>query len=374
MQQLKHKIPSTGSLEAQAVSLGKEPESADEPRRFEMEAYTGAIFDIGFGPAVVDIATLKIPPGGIPTLRQHNWELFIGRSDEIDKGPPLLINGTLFQGVDEADEVARISDQGGRWQASIGFGFSMAERDISFIGEGETQHVNGKLLSGPFLLLKNATLKENSFVPLGADSNTSAVALGDSGIQLDEHREVTMSNPNGPSYEDEQKRVADISSAFSDDPTFALTAINKNLSLTDAKLEWAEKLNAKLAEQTTAHKAKLAELEASHAAALEEAKKKPAAKPASPAAALSDFTPGEPGGESYADQFELAVAAECKVLRDLGSNGMQRGGGLRLNRAANIRALAVQRVVSKNPELHSAYLEAHNANVAALAAQRRRRK
>ena len=360
MPKLKHEIPATFQLEAQPVDLGKKE---DGPREFKMTAYTGAIFDIGFGPAVIELASLQVPAEGVPIFRQHNPELFIGRSAEIATGPPLIVSGALFEGIDEADEVARISDQGGNWQASVGIRISFAEGDISFIENDDTAHVNGQLLSGPFVLLKNVGLKESSFVPLGADSNTSAITLCDDGLPLvDQHLEVTMSTPNSPSFEDEQKRVADISSAFAQDPAFALNAITKNLSLIDAKLAWSEKLQAKLEKQAADHAAELSEREATHAAALEEAKKK---KPESPAAALTGYSAGDgtdPG--DHAGQFELALAAECKILTDLGSTGLARGGGLKLGRAANIRALAVQRVSRKNPELHSAYLEAHNANVA----------
>ena len=358
----KHKIPATFSLKAGAVDVKADDEG---PRKFKMDAYTGAVFDIGFGPAVVDIASLLVSPDGVPALRQHNCELFIGRSAEVDKGPPLRVRGVLFQGIDEADEVASISDQGGRWQASIGIGISFVDDDVSYAEEGASVHVNGRLLDGPFLLLKNTTLKEVSFVPLGADTNTSAVALGDGTIStIDEPVEVTVSTqPSAPSLQDEKKRIADLSTAFSEDPVFTLEAIKKGMSLIDAKLAWGEKLQAELDAQKADYVKKLAELEAGHAIALETAKK---VQPASPAAALSGFASGGAtllAADDPADTFEKAVAAECAILRDLGSSGLSRGGGLQLSQAANVRALAVQRVCEKHPELHSAYLEAHNAAV-----------
>lgn len=354
-------IPAGFALEAFAAPVMVRD---DEIRVFKMEAYTGAVFDVGFGPAVIDIGSLIAPDAGVPILRQHNFELFVGRSSRIERTTTLLVEGLLFSGVDEAEEVAAISDQGGMWQASVGI--SIDFEGMEDVADGESVVVNGKNMQGPFLLLRSATLNEVSFVPLGADKHTSAVALADDDSQQME-APVANQKQDGPSLEDEQKRVAELSAAFAEDAKFALEAITKGWSLLEAKAERSEALEAKLAQLAEDHLKKIAELEAAQTAALAEAKKKPAPV-ASPAAVLSGYSPAPGAGLDPADAFEKAVAAECAILRDLGSSGLQRGGGLSLGqseqaRACNVRALAVQRVYAKHPELHAAYLAAHNATV-----------
>ena len=348
-------IPATFQLGAQ---VKMESASEDSPKReFTMDAYTGAIFDIGFGPAVINLEGLALPREGVPIFRQHKPELFIGRSTGIRKmRGRLFVDGELFDNIDEADQVVRISDQGGRWQASVGVAIDFEH--LQFVEPGKTLEANGQTHSGPFVLLGSTTLREVSFVPLGADSNTSAVALEAAAKthQLALEAQETM---------DEKERIAALSAEFAKRPAFALKAINKGWTLEEAK-ERAAELDAALAEQATAHAAALETQKTAHEAALAEAKK---GKPASPAAVLSGFGPGgAPTGDDGepADAFNALVDAEEARLRERGHTGAnKRGGGLRfsrlaLGRTANLRARAVANVAEKHKDIHKAYLDAHN--------------
>jgi hypothetical protein len=360
------RLPATFELQSPVDVRDPDASLAPEaPRDFEMEAYTGAVFDVGFGPAVIVLEGLDVPADGVPAFRQHKPELFVGRSTDVENtGAVLNVRGTLFSGVAEAEEVARISDQGGRWQASVGIRIDFAE--LEFIESGQFAQVNGRELAGPFVMLKATTLREVSFVPLGADGATSAVALDD---ELDAEQPDTKTAKEAQNMEAEKERIAALSAEFADRPAFALKAIGKGWTLADAK-ERAAELDAALAERDTAHAAELAAKEEAHAAALEAAKVPPPAKP-SPAAILSGFdssgaeldvdVDGDPEGA-----FDALVNKEEARLETRGGNGAARGGSLRFaktarGRFANLRAQAVANVAEKHPDIHRAYLTAHNA-------------
>jgi hypothetical protein len=326
---------------------------ADEqsgPRRFSMLAYTGAIFDVGFGPSVIDLLGLDLP-STLPIFRQHDPNQYIGRAEQLAlTASGLEIAGYLFD-TPEAAQVARMSDQGAAWQASIGISFDLDE--IEFVGADASLQINGRTLQGPFVVLRKAALKESSFVPLGADAHTSALALADAiGARLSRSpvpplMEAVMADP----LVAERERVKAITDAFAaTDPTFALHAATSGMSLLEAKAAYADKLQAKLAAQTDEQAKKIADLEAKLAQA---------SKP-NPAGALSGSIGGSPGSGDPIEQWNEALAAECERLTKLGSDGLQRNT-LTASRAANVRGMAVANLVAKKPELHRAYLEAHNA-------------
>lgn len=326
-------------------------------RRYAMLAYAGTVADIGFGPFVIDLATLSLPRSA-PTLRQHDFDQFVGRADRLavedrDGGACLAVEGFLFD-TDEGQKVARMSDQGAEWQASVGIRFDL--ESVEFVDKGATLSINGRTLAGPFLAIRNASLKEVSFVPLGADPNTAAVTLADA---ISARLNLNTRNTKGAPVADENTErkpasVRDLRAAFQNDPEYALDAAERGLSLLEAKAEYADKLVAKLtAERTAREKAE---------AKLAQASKAP--KP-SPAGAISGGT-GDVGGSDSDPiaEFNAALAAETDRLLKLGSAGLHRQG-IVLSREANVRALALDNVARRNPDLHRAYLEAHNANLPA---------
>lgn len=149
-------------------------------RPFAMDAYTGAIFDHPYlGRAVIDVSGIRVPPGGVPSLRQHDPRLFVGRCERVTlEGGRVRAEGFLFVGVDAADEVSKISDAGGKWQASIKVEpVDPTETTIEHVAAGASVRVNGASLSGPLAVMRASTLTEISWVQRGADTSTSAVAL-----------------------------------------------------------------------------------------------------------------------------------------------------------------------------------------------------
>ena len=326
-------------------------------REFEMEAYSGGTFDVGFGLAVIDLDGMELPKT-LPILRQHNFELFIGRGAPIvNDGQSLSVKGSLFDDAD-ANRVASLSDQGAEWQASVGITWDWDAVDL--IAEKSSADVNGQTFDGPILVLRQATLKEASFVPLGADPNTSATALR---ARLADRfsspvMEAVVPDPINPVdlLAQEKARTTALAAAWLDkNPAFVVEATSKGWSLDQAKLEWGERIEAKLSADLAAKDAELAE----QAAKLAEAERK--AGLASPASQL-----GMPGADSAAsdDPIELwhaSLAAEVERLKMHSDGFTADRGSLTVGRNANLRAKAVANLSLSQPDLRAAYVETYNA-------------
>jgi hypothetical protein len=162
-----------------AVELAGELTS--QSRKFAMRAYTGEVVDLEGERMVFDLRGVEYDQT-VPILRQHNPELIAGQSSSVVvTEDAILIEGDLYNQADCGREVALFSDQGFAWQASVG----LDVLDALFLPAEETADVNGRTVEGPCVVVTRSQLKESSFVPLGADRNTSAVALsGSTSVQV----------------------------------------------------------------------------------------------------------------------------------------------------------------------------------------------
>jgi hypothetical protein len=349
--QLDHVAMTMVALE-EGTALG-----AKKPRRFTMDpAYSGAVFEHPImGPCVIDLAGLVVEKDGAPAFRQHSPDRFVGRIDEWENdGAKLVLLGFLFDGVAEASEVASISDQGGKWQASVRCHLDLDAFD--FIGAGSSVSVNKRTLPGPLTVARKSTLRESSFVPIGADQNTAAIALSS------HQKESRMPAPETTPAVDPVKALKDqqaaIRKAFEKDPAFALEAITEGWSLVEAKAQRADRLEAKGAEDAKKHEAALAE--ATKRAELAEAKSK---KP-NPAAELggrpaSKATPPPESGDAI-ERWDAALAAEIQTVTADEIEAMALRRGLPVSTDANRRAVAVAKLCERDPELHGAYVQEFN--------------
>ena len=361
------RLPASVKLELADVALaGGE---SGEPRRFAMLAYTGKVVDLGFGPIVFDLGTMELPASDAPAFRQHNPEKWVGSIGEVENdGAQIKVAGQFFQGVAEADEVQRIADQGGKWQASVGLWLNV--RAMDWVDEESEVEVNGRSIEGPCLVARQTKLKEVSFVPLGADDDTEAAALA-----APEDR-MAADNKNDP-VKAERERVRDLRAQFKADPTFALEAIDQGWSVTEAKAQLSDRLSARLEDEDKEKEEMKAELEKLKAKleAMEEDKdkqKEEEAKAAarvagrpSPGAQLGGAPGAAPsGGSEPVQAFEQAVRDEVARLEERGSQGdrafVERMPGLEpaAARRAALRREATFAVRYREPELAASYRDA----------------
>lgn len=139
---------------------------------FEGVAYTGAPMDPGGwgGTIICDLAGFRIPSQHRPVLRQHDDEQIVGHTEAATSDDGGVKIKGLFSG--EPQHVSKVTvpaKNGFKWQLSIG---ALPIR-TSYLAAGETATVNGREITGPMTISHETELKEISFVPLGADGDTS---------------------------------------------------------------------------------------------------------------------------------------------------------------------------------------------------------
>lgn len=146
------------------------------PRRFSMTAYTGGPMTLAGWrfPVVVDLAGLNVGDSARPIFLGHQQDVddVVGQTDQIDIAEGQLIaSGTVLGDSPRVQRVVALADKGFRWQASIG---AHAQK-VEFVKAGSSVTVNGRTFDGPLNVARQSVLGEISFVPLGADTRTSAL-------------------------------------------------------------------------------------------------------------------------------------------------------------------------------------------------------
>jgi len=141
--------------------------------QFSMIAYTGGLMRItGFPhPVVVDLEGLAVERQDIPVRLDHNPRQGVGHTQHIAvENGQVTAEGLISRDTSWARDVARSGVNGFPWQASIGAAVVEAE----FVPVGQHATVNGRTFDGPIHVVRQAILKEISFVDSGADANTAA--------------------------------------------------------------------------------------------------------------------------------------------------------------------------------------------------------
>jgi hypothetical protein len=140
---------------------------------FSGVAYTGApMRPEGFyTPIICDLNGFVFDKSH-PALRQHDHEQIVGHTTSIKASEKdgLSVEG-VFSGQDEhAKKVTDPASKDFPWQFSIG----ADPIETSYLESGEEGEMNGRKITGPMILSHKTKLGEISFVPRGADSDTSA--------------------------------------------------------------------------------------------------------------------------------------------------------------------------------------------------------
>jgi len=147
--------------------------------RFHMVAYTGGVMRIrGFPhPVVVDLTGLQIPSQTVPIRLDHERRQGVGHTQQVAvENGRLVADGLVSRDTSWARDVARSGSNGFPWQASIGAAVIKAD----FVPFGGRVEVNGQTFEGPLHVVRQAVLKEISFVESGADTDTSVRVAAES--------------------------------------------------------------------------------------------------------------------------------------------------------------------------------------------------
>lgn len=259
-----------GSVEIQAA------EGEDGPGNFSMVAYTGRAMRPGGWrkehPLVLRISGME-SPSKIPVHRDHDSGRIVGHADHVVADA----NGVSVSGVLSADnehtrDVRAASRNGFPWQSSVGANLIGNPR---LLAAGKKEVINGHEMTGPLYVAERWKLKEASFVSLGADEATSAVAASEEKIEMADNVNVeakdvadvtagetttVVEKPIQASETPdvvaqmrseaakEAQRLADIAAKFAEFPELKATAITEGWSGDKLELELVKAKAAKLEE------------------------------------------------------------------------------------------------------------------------------
>ncbi len=143
-------------------------------------AYTGAPMkpEGWWTPVIVDLEGVRIGSQNLPVLRQHDHLMIVGHTESIKVGKNGIdMSGSLSGEQQHVDKVAVPAKNGFPWQLSIGANPIRSE----YLESGKSTTVNGRRVTGPMTISRETELGEISFVPRGADSETSATVAASSG-------------------------------------------------------------------------------------------------------------------------------------------------------------------------------------------------
>jgi hypothetical protein len=147
-------------------------ESAPGPKKFRIVAYTGAPIRQGWSrePVVIDLAGMSLP-STIPIVIGHDYALgsILGQGVPSVQGGQLIVEGEILADSENARQVLALAERGYQWQASVG---ADVGRHLKF-GEDQATTANGQSHVGPVRIVRASTLRETSFVTLGADRSTA---------------------------------------------------------------------------------------------------------------------------------------------------------------------------------------------------------
>ena len=165
-----------------------EGDLAPAGKKFRIVAYTGAQIRQGWSrePVVIDMAAMQLP-ATVPVVLGHDYSLgsILGQGRPFIEAGQLIVEGEILADNENARQVMALAAAGYQFQASVG---ADVRRHQKIDAEGVTT-VNGQAHVGPVRVVKASSLRETSFVTLGADAGTTVSIAAEDAAQ-----EVSMAD------------------------------------------------------------------------------------------------------------------------------------------------------------------------------------
>jgi len=201
-----------------AVTQTADP-SGTGPTRFRGVAYSvGIIPQYGFyGDACIELESLTLPAGKLFALVDHDPKQRAGQFAARMEDNAIIVEGELFASTDAGREVAALMGEGAPWQMSVGI-----QADAESADKRRAVDCNGQTFD-VHTVFKNAVLREVSFVPVGADPQTSVQAFSRN-LACTAAPTVPHSGDTDMTLEDLQAQIADLSAKLEAETTARQTA------------------------------------------------------------------------------------------------------------------------------------------------------
>jgi hypothetical protein len=222
-------------------------------RRFTIEAYTGAQIRQGWSrePVVIDLAGMQFKQR-IPIVLGHDYSLgsILGQTDSVRvEAGKLIVEGEILADSDTARQVLALAEKGYAWQASVG---ADVRRHQKIDADAVTQ-VNGQAHVGPVRIVKASSLREVSFVTLGADAETS-VAIAAEAVEEDPMAADATTKPTDEAMAPAVAATAEVAVEKSPVPVDRTDELLARIDGLNKKVEQMEKLQAARDERPSAPK------------------------------------------------------------------------------------------------------------------------
>lgn len=164
------------------VELVHDAKDPDKPKGFAITAYTGNVIDLGWwGRLIFDVSGMDTK-SKFPVLREHVRDRVVGVAARTWRDDShLYIGGEFSKSTQDGQEVLKLAEEGFPWQASVGI---WPKKVKVLDGEEQVETVNGIEVAGPIEIWQQSLVGEVSFVSLGADDQTAAIVLSDSGVRV----------------------------------------------------------------------------------------------------------------------------------------------------------------------------------------------
>ena len=197
------------------ISLGFQPNLAlaDEgsdglPTRFSGIAYSGGVVPgfSRFGDIAIDLSTMKLPKKALFALINHDPNQRAGKLNLSVNDGTVYVDGNFIRS-ESGKQVALEFADGAPWEFSVGF-----SGDIETFDQAKTLIVNGHEVTVNGLVM-NASVREVSFVPAGADPNTSAIAFS---YMKKEVVEMSVDKPIEDNHDDSQVIIDELKAKLSE--------------------------------------------------------------------------------------------------------------------------------------------------------------
>lgn len=141
------------------------------PRRFSGIAYSGGVISYGpLGDVAIDLSSLHLPTKRLFALVNHDPNQRAGTITLSASNDSILVDGE-FMDTPAGQSVASEFQQGAPWEFSV-----MVQGKKQRVDRAQPTRLNGRDLSID-LMISDALIREVSFVPAGADPNTTAIAF-----------------------------------------------------------------------------------------------------------------------------------------------------------------------------------------------------
>lgn len=202
---------------AQETGLSfRQPENTEMPRQFTGIAHSGQVFTKWGDRYIVDLSNIQYR-AKTGVLLEHNVREKVGVGALSVSPQGLQIDGTLLS-TEQGKHVADTSDEGYPWELSAYIQSARQEQ----LREGEMV-VNGVTVAAPVVILRDCSVREVSFVAVGADAHTNAVVLSDGtdfkpdfSLSNENHKENTMTEAEQAEFDALKEKVSQLETENAD--------------------------------------------------------------------------------------------------------------------------------------------------------------